>query len=303
MNARFVAAEVAQGVRRNPSMIVSVLLVSMVSMFFIGAGLLTQRQVGQAKGDWYDKVHAFVFLCTDSDKSVTGCSGGATTEDQTAQIRGELAKLAPLVERADYKTSEQAYGMFKQQYGDSAYAGSVEPSAMPAFFEVHLSDPRRFEEIVRGFEEMTGVAHVSNLHEVLAPFFSFLDMLGAGSAVIAIIMLLCSVMLMMTTIRQAAFTRRREVGIMRLVGATSTTIYLPFVAEVMLAALLGSLFAIAGLWATVRFGLSGVRGSGDGFVRLIGTSDVFASAFWLVLSAFLVAQLTSWVALRRYLKV
>lgn len=303
MNARFLASEVAQGIRRSPSMIASVLLVSMVSMFFIGAGLLTQRQVDQAKGDWYDKVHAFVFLCTDSDTSVTGCSGGAATEDQTAQIRGELTKLAPLVERADYKTSAQAYAMFKQQYGDSAYAGSVEPKAMPAFFEVRLSDPRRFDEIAHGFDGMPGVAHVSNLHDVLAPFFAFLDMLGTGSAVIALIMLVCSVLLMMTTIRQVAFTRRREVGIMRLVGASGPTIYLPFVAEVLLAALLGAGFAVLGLWAAVRYGVSEVSGSGGGFVRLIDTSDVVAVTPWLVLSALVVALLTSWVALRRYLKV
>ena len=81
MNLRFLASEVGQGVRRNTSMIASVVLVSMVSMIFVGAGLLAQRQVEAAKGDWYDKVHAFVFLCTDSD---TGADSDTTADSDAA---------------------------------------------------------------------------------------------------------------------------------------------------------------------------------------------------------------------------
>ena len=120
---------------------------------------------------------------------------------------------------------------------------------MPAFFEVRLDDPRRFDEIASGFTGMPGVAHVSNLHEVLAPFFSFLTMLGVGSAIIATLMVVCCVLLMVTTIRQVAFTRRRQVGIMRLVGATRWYTQLPFLLEAVIGAVIGAVLAIAGLIA------------------------------------------------------
>ena len=303
MNLRFLASEIGQGVRRNTSMIASVVLVSMVSMFFVGAGLLAQRQVDAAKGDWYDKVHAFVFLCTDSDTGVSACSDGEATSAQTDAVRSSLTGLRPLVTRVDYRTSDQALAMFREQYRDSPYVSSVDATSMPAFFEVRLSDPQRFEEIRRGFEGMPGVAHVSNLHDVLAPFFSFLDMIGAGSAILAAVMVVCSILLMVTTIRQVAFTRRRQVGIMRLVGASSTTIYLPFVAEVLLASLLGAVLAAASLWAMVHFGVRNLAGSNGGFVKLLGDGDVYATWPWLFLGSLLLAVVTSWLTLRRHLEV
>lgn len=303
MRFRFLASEVWQGVRRNTSMIASVVLVSMVSMFFVGSGLLAQRQVDAAKGDWYDKVHAFVFLCTDSDTNVAACAGGKASAAQTETVRSNLESLRPLVTQVDHKTSQQAVEMFHQQYANSPYVSSVDASSMPAFFEVRLSDPQRFDEIASGFNGMPGVAHVSNLHEVLAPFFSFLNMLGVGSAIIATLMVLCSVLLMVTTIRQVAFTRRRQVGIMRLVGASSATIYLPFVAEVLVASIVGAALASAMLWAMVHFGVSNLAGSGGGFVNLIGDGDVLSVVPWLFLGALVLAVVTSWITLRRYLKV
>ncbi|MBZ4498138.1 permease-like cell division protein FtsX [Dermacoccus sp. 147Ba] len=303
MRLRFLTSEVWQGVRRNTSMIASVVLVSMVSLFFVGSGLLAQRQVDQAKGDWYEKVHAFVFLCTDSDTNVASCAGGEASTDQTEAVKSNLDNLRPLVTKVDYKTSEQAIAMFREQYKDSPYVSSVDAKSMPAFYEVRLSDPQRFDEIASGFQGMPGVAHVSNLHQVLAPFFSFLNMLGVGSAIIAGLMVVCSILLMVTTIRQVAFTRRRQVGIMRLVGASSATIYLPFVAEVLIASLAGAVLASGLLWAMVHFGVSGLASSGGGFVNLIGDSDVLVVVPWLFLGAFVLAVSTSWVTLRRYLKV
>lgn len=303
MRLRFLASEVWQGVRRNTSMIASVVLVSMVSMFFVGSGLLAQRQVDQAKGDWYDKVHAFVFLCTDTDTNVAACAGGKAGAAQTETIKSNLESLRPLVTKVDYKTSEQAAAIFRDQYRDSPYVNSVDAASMPAFYEVRLSDPQRFDEIASGFSGMPGVAHVSNLHDVLSPFFSFLNMLGVGSAIIAVLMVLCSVLLMVTTIRQVAFTRRRQVGIMRLVGASSATIYLPFVAEVLIASLAGAALASVLLWVMVHFGVSNLAGSGGGFVNLIGDSDVFVVVPWVFLGSVVLAVVTSWVTLRRYLKV
>ena len=90
---------------------------------------------------------------------------------------------------------------------------------------------------------------------------------------------------------------------MRLVGASSATIYLPFVAEVLIASLAGAVLASGLLWAMVHFGVSGLASSGGGFVHLIGDSDVLVVVPWLFLGAFVLAVSTSWVTLRRYLKV
>ena len=303
MSPRFLASEVYNGARRNLSMFLSLVLVGMVSAFFVGSGLLAQRQVDQAKGDWYEKVHAFVFLCTDDDTGVAACSSGRTSGPDSAKIKTTLESLRPLVTNIDFKTSAEATKMFKEQFKNSPYASTVSPGSMPDFYEVRLSDPSKYSEIAKSINGMTGVAHVSNLHDVLQPFFSFLNMLSVGSAAIATVMVVCSVLLMVTTIRQVAFTRRRQVSIMRLVGAPNSTIYLPFIVEVVLAALIGAALACAMLWAMVNFGVSQMAGQGGGFVSLIGTDDVFAVMPWLFVGSLVLALLTSLVSLRRYLKV
>jgi cell division transport system permease protein len=115
-------------------------------------------------------------------------------------------------------------------------------------------------------------------------------------------MVLCSILLMATTIRQAAFSRRRETGIMKLVGASNFTIRLPFVMETVLAALAGTGLAVGGLWATTHYLLPKV-GAVLQDAPLVGTSDIWYVAPWLAVLMLVVAVLTSWVTLRRYLRV
>jgi cell division transport system permease protein len=116
-------------------------------------------------------------------------------------------------------------------------------------------------------------------------------------------MVLCAVLLMATTIRQTAFSRRRETGIMRLVGASNATIQLPFVLETLVSALVGASLAMGLLWATVSYGIGGYLSKALMDTAFIGMTDVFAVAPWVVGGVAIVAVLTSWFTLRRYLRV
>ena len=303
MNPRFLASEVATGAKRNGFMFASLVIVAMVSMFFVGSGMLAQRQVNQAKGDWYDKVHAFVFLCTDDDKGVKSCADGRTSAADAANVESTLNSLKPLVTKVEHKSSAEALSMFRSQFKNSPYAKNVNAESMPDFYEVSLRDPKKYGQIAGSIEGMPGVAHVSNLHDVLAPFFSFLNMLSVGSVSLAILMVICSVLLMMTTIRQVAFTRRRQIAIMRLVGAPNHTIYLPFILEVMLAVLIGTALAIAMLYVLVIVGIGNWATSGGGFINLVTADDLLPIWPWLLVLAVLLSLVTSAIALRRYLKV
>src|SRR5699024_10009090 len=89
MRAGFILSEVWSGLRRNVSMVVSVVLVTFVSLLFVGAAILLQMQVGQMKDFWYDRVQVSVFLCS-SDSEATNCVDGEVTGDQKDQIRAEL---------------------------------------------------------------------------------------------------------------------------------------------------------------------------------------------------------------------
>jgi cell division transport system permease protein len=110
------------------------------------------------------------------------------------------------------------------------------------------------------------------------------------------------VLLIATTIRQAAFSRRRETGIMKLVGASNFTIRLPFVMETVLAALSGTVLAVAGLWATAFYLLPRVTKVLPA-APLISETSVLSLGPWLILFMLCIATLTSWLTLRRYLRV
>ncbi len=306
MRIQFILGEVGNGLRRGASMIISVVLVSMISLFFLGAGLLAQREVSLAKGYWYDKVEVSIFLCTAHSGSVPSCTDGKVTPAQRAQIKRDLHSMRPLVEKVYYESSEQAYQRFTKQFKNSPYVSQIGPDAMPSSFRVKLSDPQRYGDVVSAFSGAPGVEAVSNEKGVLDTFFRLLRVLSIGAVGLAVVMVICAVLLITTTVRQVAYTRRRQVGIMRLVGAPKAVIYLPFIIETLLATLVGAALSVGLLWATVHYGVAQLIGSGGGsgdLISVIGVSDVWAIAPWLGLGAVVMALATSLITLRRYVKV
>lgn len=306
MRIQFLLGEVGAGLRRNVPMIVSVVLVSMVSMFFLGAGLLAQREVSLAKGYWYDKVEVSIYLCTAQSTGVPSCTDGKATPAQRNQIRRDLDGMKPLVQRIYYESADQAYARFKQQFKNSPYLSQVGPDAMPASFRVKLSDPKRYGDIVNAFDGEKGVEAVSDQHNVLGTFFRLLNVISVGAVGLAVVMVVCAILLIATTIQQVAITRRRQVNIMRLVGASSTMIRLPFMIETILATLAGAALAIGLLWSSVHYGVARLFGSHGGsgdLISVISVGDVWSIAPWLGGGAFVLALVTSWLALRRSLRV
>jgi cell division transport system permease protein len=307
MRLTFLLGEVGNGIRRNASMIISVVLVSMVSLFFLGAGLLAQREVSVAKGFWYDKVQVSIFFCTDQSSGVQSCADGAATPAQKAQVKSQLESMKPLVEHVYYESSQQAFDRFKQQFHGSAYLSDVSPQALPSSYRVKLSDPSNYQDIVESFQGQQGVEAVSDQSSVLSTFFKLLHVISVGAVALAVVMVICAILLISTTIRQVAYTRRRQVSIMRVVGASSTVIYLPFVIEILLATLIGSALAVGLLWALVHYGVEGLfnssKSSANNLVSMISTADVWDFAPWLFAGAVVIALATAWVTLRRYLRV
>jgi len=173
---------------------------------------------------------------------------------------------------------------------------------MPESFRVQLSDPTKYDVITSSFIGAPGVGDVQDQRRILDPLFNVLRGLSFGALAVAGLMVLCSVLLVATTIRQTAFSRRRETGIMRLVGASAFIIQLPFILETLVATMVGSALAIGLLWALVRYGIGYLDRTVQG-TTFVGSSDVWMMTPGLVGIAALLAILTAWVPLRRYLRV
>lgn len=302
MRPQFLLADVWNGLRRNLTMAVSVALVTMVSMYLLGLGLLAQRQADVMQGYWYDRVQVSIYLCPDNGLQLN-CDGQGVTDEQRETIRANLTDMEPLVERVYHETSQEAFARFQEYYENSPVAGHVKPSDLPESFRVRLADPTKYEVVVSAFEGTPGVASVQDQEEVLDKFFTVINYITFFAVLVAGLMVLCAVLLMATTIRQTAFSRRREIGIMRLVGASNFTIRTPYVAETLLAALVGVGLAVGLLWSTVHYVFNRYLNQMVLDQAMISDRDVWAVAPWLVLVVTVLAVLTSTVTLWRYLRV
>ena len=148
-----------------------------------------------------------------------------------------------------------------------------------------------------------GVESVEDQRRLFDNLFLVLDRATWAAAGLAAIMLLAAVLLITTTIRLSALSRRRETGIMRLVGASTLFIQLPFMLEGAIAATLGAALAIGGLWLGVEYLVTDWLGQSVTWIPYVGTSDVLAIAPLLVVVAFVLAAISSLVTLSRYTKV
>ena len=281
-------------------MSISVALVTMVSVLFLGLGVLAQRQVDTMKDYWYDRVQVSIFLCT-AKSDLPNCATGSVTQSQRKDIRTQLDAMRPLVKNVYPESQQQAYSRLKEQYKDSATYREITPAQMPESFRVQLSDPTKYDVITSAFIGAPGVGDVQDQRRILDPLFNVLRGLSFGALALASLMVLCSILLVATTIRQTAFSRRRETGIMRLVGASAFNIQLPFILETLIATVVGTVLAIGFLWAAVRYGVGYLGRQLP--INFISTADVWLITPWLVLAVACMAILTAWLTLRRYLKV
>jgi len=301
MQTRFLASEVGSGLRRNLSMAISVVLVTMVSIFLLGLGLLAQRQADTMKGYWYDRIQISIYLCTPTTLE-PNCEGKAVTDAQRSTLTAQLEAL-PEVKQVFYESEQQAYDRFKEQFRNSPIAGNVEVGDIPQSLRVQLNDPNQYENVTSQFENAPGVAAVQNQEKVLSKFFAIINVITAFAVALAALMAACAALLMATTIRQAAFIRRREIGIMRLVGASNWTIRMPFITEMVIVSVLGTGIAIALLVALTQYVITEGASEIALAQAFIGPADVWLLVPWLVGGVVLIAVLTSLVTLRRYLRV
>jgi cell division transport system permease protein len=302
MRLQFVLSEMVIGLRRNLSMTVSLVLVTMVSLVFFGFGLLSSMQVNEMKDFWYGKVEVWIALCP-ARSLEPSCASGEVTQAQKDQLNQQLESLKPLVSTVYFESKQEAYDHFVQQFKDSAIKDSVKPDQMQESFRVKLSDPKKYDVVASAFEGAPGVERVIDQRKLLSTLFYALNRVTIGAWVFAGAMTLSAVLLVATTVRLSAFNRRREIGIMRLVGASNLFIQLPFLLEAILATVLGAGIAIGTLWALTHFAVQGWLAQKMQFIPFVTGADVLSIAPLVAGIGLLIAVLTSFLTMRRYLRV
>jgi cell division transport system permease protein len=304
MRFGFILSEVFQGLRRNVSMVISIVLVTFISLTFVGTASLLQMQIGQMKSYWYDRAQVAVYLCTDVSPEAT-CPRGQASEDVKLAVQERLDSptLATYIEKYYFEDQNQAFENFQEQFAGNAVTQYVKAEQLNETYWVNLYDPNQSQIIAESFNGLNGVEEVRDQRSYLDQIFNILNAASIAAIGIASLMLLSSALLIATTIRLSAFSRRRELGIMRLVGASNFSIQLPFILEGVVAALLGSLLAAGTVLGLVQFFVQGYLAERLPFTSFVSLTDGMLVVPLLIAAGVVLAAAASGLAIRRYLKI
>jgi cell division transport system permease protein len=278
----------------------AVVVTTAISLSLLGIGLLANAQVGAMKDYWYDKIEVSVFLCGSLSESPS-CASGVVKAQQRLSIQQDLQNMN-VVESVFYESQSEAFARFQERFKDSAIGQSVTADQLPESFRVKLKDPTQFAVIVSAFSGRPGVDVVQDQRTILEKFFKLLGVLRNGALAVGLASVLTAALLISNTLRIAAFNRRRETGVMKLVGASSWSIQLPFLLEGIISALIG--------WGLATGLLAGLKSVVDSkiapllsFTKFFGWGEVWTSSAYLLATGLFVSTLASVITLRRYLKV
>jgi cell division transport system permease protein len=228
----YVVRETVTNLRRNLLMTTAAVLTVAVSLFLVGGALLLQQAVNKATLQWRGGVELNIFLNPD------------VAQTQRDGLEAELTAM-PEVKKVSYVDQDAAYDEFKQMFANSPdMVESVTAKDLPPSFRVVPRQPELVDTVGERFTKREGVKEVVYAKETVETLIKVTFYLKWGIAVIAGVLLLSAALLILNTIRMAIFARRREVAVMKLVGATNWFIRIPFMLEGMFQGIVGAGVAI-----------------------------------------------------------
>ena len=303
MQLRYVFSELGQGLRRNLSMHIAVILTLFVSLTLVGLGVLLNQQADKAAEHWGSQLQITVWLCKDKDDN-PACTGEVTDTQKTAIEK--VVEDNPEV--ADYHTEskEEAFAKVKELLGPEKFEGpnpAATASDMPESLWIELNNPEQYQGITSAVKGLDGVSGIRDMRAILKPIYGSINALQWGALGTAGFLVFAALLLVGNTIRLAAFARRREIGIMRLVGASTSYIALPFLLEALVTALIGVALAAGALGAFMFFGIHQRAGDQLKFMPWIGMPEYTVAVVWIAILGPILTLLPTLVLTRKYLKV
>lgn len=300
MRADFVAREVFTGLRRNVTMTIAMVLTTAISLGLVGTGLLAVRTIDRTEQLYSDRFEVQVTLTADVSGTDLDCSQPICTG-----LRDTLER-SPLVESVRFQSQQEAYEHFQELFAGQALADVARPQSLPATLRVRLADQQAGADAVRqAMNGQVGVRNVIDQREVVSKLFDMIGNFRDVTFALAVVQAIAALLLISNTVQVSAFTRRTEVGVMRLVGATRWYTQLPFLIEAVVTGVVGALIAVAGLLAGkylfIDQLLSGIVA--NGVVPPVELADIVWVAPILVMIGGGIAAVTGYATLRMYVRL
>jgi cell division transport system permease protein len=282
--------ETINGLRRHGLMVFAAVSTVFISLFLFGGAWLIRQEANLFADYTTGKVEVAVYL-----------QDTISTDERTRLYN--LIQSMPEVSTVRYESKEQAYDRFKRIFSNQpALVQNVTAQALPASFRVKLKDPSKYDVVSARLQGQPGIERVVDQRKLLKRVFALTDTLKVGAFVAALVVFLAAAGLIGNTVRMAVFSRRREIGIMRLVGATNWFIRIPFIIEAVVQALIGAGAAVITLVIFHRVFFNSIR-KAISFFPVISSSEFYVIVPMLIVIGLVAAVLASFVAMRRFLEV
>jgi cell division transport system permease protein len=293
MRAKYVLSEVMVGLWRNVTMTIAMIITMAVSLTMLGASLVMYKQIDTMKQRFIGNVQVSIFLTVDPP----------ATAEQTAALQDQISK-DPLIKSWKFVSQDQAYAEFQSQHKNDSpqLVKLTTPAELPASFRVKLKDTGQFAALKSEYTNMAGVDNVVDQAQLLEKVFKVLGALQNLALVLAIAQGLAALLLVANTIQVAAYSKRREVAVMKLVGASNWFIQSPFVLEAMFAGTIGAILAYVGLLCAKIFLIDGSLKALSALLGEVEWGTINLMLPLLVVAGALVSGVTGWITLRVYIK-
>ncbi|GFG72761.1 permease-like cell division protein FtsX [Mycobacterium botniense] len=296
MRFGFLFNEVLTGLRRNVTMTVAMILTTAISIGLFGGGLLVVRLADHSRSIYLDRVESQVFLTNDISANDPTCTSQACKAlREKIEARNDVKSVRFVNRDNAYDDAIRKFPEFKDVAGKDSF---------PASFIIKLENPEQNKEFDDAMRGQPGVLSVLNEKNLIDRLFAVLDGLSNAAFAVALVQAIGAILLIANMVQVAAYTRRTEVGIMRLVGASRWYTQLPFLVEAMLAATVGVIIAVIGLIVVRALFLDNALNQfyQAHLIARIDYADVLYISPILLLVGVAMAGVTAYVTLRVYVR-
>lgn len=296
MRFGFLLNEVVTGLRRNVTMTIAMILTTAISIGLFGGGLLVVRLADNSRSIYLDRVETQVFLTDDISANDLTCNTNLCKALRgKIEARDDVKSLQFLNRQDAYDDAIRKFPQYRDVAGKDSF---------PASFIIKLANPVQHKEFDAATQGQPGVLSVLNQKELIDRLFAVLDGLSDVAFVIALVQAIGAILLIANMVQVAAYTRRTEIGIMRLVGASRWYTQLPFLLEAMVAATVGAVIAIVGLLVARAMFLNNALNQfyQANLIARVDYADVLYVSPWLLLLGVALAALTGYATLRIYVR-
>jgi cell division transport system permease protein len=288
----YFARETLVSLRRNLLMTLAGIITVAVSLCVLGGALLLSRLVDHGTQQWKDGVELEIFMRVNA------------TENEIKALNTQLAD-DPQVRTVKYLTKEDAYEEFKRLFPDQPdLVATTDAKSLPSSFRVAPDKAENTQTVAERYGRDPGVDEVKTASKEVRKLLSATNLIRTAFIVIFFLLLAASLFLIVNTIRLATFARRREIEVMKLVGASNWFVRIPFMLEGLVQGVIGAAFAFGAVYGLKEVVSNAIARNSE-FSRgfYVTSGDAYVIGFYVLLLGAGIGVIGSIVGLRRFLEV